>query len=1272
MTKIQGYGAIGALLVAGVMIRGFSGSGPAPSSGKPRDLTSISEENAGSDDGPWLASCRYWAGVAPTPSAGTASPQLNLDLNQTGTTFDATVSGSLDNSKTACEQTGNKWGIPSESLGKREIHAVIFTAPDPIHSHLALEFDRSIDSLLQAAADNKYLGSNYWLPWLVSSPSSQTQSTAAGKAAERKREEQPGLIILKYSPATDEPKDLGLTSYYRVVYIFLVGESPALGIDGNQLRNALDYEKNLRDSFGAALSMGDFGSNTLAFIGPRGSGSASSLRQALVSTKQWAKPPDNIIGAGTTSTDISSSELNYLESNNGTSPITYFSFGENTKFEEDRIVEAFPNSGSNAEDTAILVEDNTVFGGANAMLAPKAPSNRLYIRFPREISLLRNAQVEQNSSPSAPQTPSPYLSLSLKDPGGADDTIPKFSSAQTPLSQEAQLMAIERQLQKAHVQHILITASNILDEIFLARELARACPNANIVFYNGGDLLFERDVDNLPYIGSITVTPQSLVTWVSTVRTSNQSRRFFSDSQAAAVYNASSFMFWWGSDDWKNNKGPQLVGSFYSSPDTQQFPLIATAVGTDGYYPLGILTPCASGSPNVLPNIRLPDIKNHSKKTDQFACTIPTYPSKIKIPIPELPSQTPSKFWYLLCIFVIALSLIQAAVIRSANYWSPFARDLAIEQNDQPRRRAVYIHIGTSMLFSMSLILTVPWVAFSRGEHCWYFPAFIAATLTLAAAVIVAVSTLLKTHGYLLPPQAALASDTVRLYPWFNWMAAAIPIIVLACLMFMCLRKWASWGTSYTGLFFSYRCLYPLSGVSPVPSLLLLLFAWYVWAMFQARRLRFSAMNRPRLPSDVVSASSYPLFVSDQSLEECQSPLSSCLFQNIDCLLITRELARRFTGWMYSTLNSSLLTFYIVAFMLCALTVKIQSVDRFLLPGYLPTAYESLIAILLYPLFMIALAGWLRVLFIWSALKNSLLEQLERSPFRLAFSRLSEANWMAMLGQSGLNVRWRDMSRSTESLRQLMSNDQIREAAGAGWQGLKDAYDGLNTQITSLHHYLAHFPSVLVQEESIGEAHDLPNEDTRRDLCFVYAIERRFAVFCEHLLEFILIPYWLDKRVGFVSEVSPDGPGTRRISDAPQEPLYIRLAEEFLAIRYVALIRVVIVNIRDLMVFVAAAFVLALVAWNSYLFQPRQIIDWCFTILILCLGIGFIWVFAQMHRNPILSRITATTPNELGTDFYIRLATFGAIPVLTWLAYHFPEIGSRLFQLIQPSLQVAK
>jgi hypothetical protein len=132
------------------------------------------------------------------------------------------------------------------------------------------------------------------------------------------------------------------------------------------------------------------------------------------------------------------------------------------------------------------------------------------------------------------------------------------------------------------------------------------------------------------------------------------------------------------------------------------------------------------------------------------------------------------------------------------------------------------------------------------------------------------------------------------------------------------------------------------------------------------------------------------------------------------------------------------------------------------------------------------------------------------------------------------------------------------------------------------------------------------------------------------------------------------------------------VAEEFLAIRYLSLIRSVLANLRYLMLFVSASFILAIVAWNSYPFQPSQLVDLFFTGLLAVLGSGVIWVFAQMHRNAILSRITGTGANELGWDFYLRVVSFGALPVLTWLANQFPDIGNLISKFLQPGVPVIK
>ena len=1216
-----------------------------------------SAQSATAGDGPWLASCSYWSSARWKEPPPQKPPVETIPAKQPAANPDSSPTPSA-----GC--ASDDWGIPPPDEGHQpDVRAIIATVPDPIHSHLALEFDRTIDAFMQAAADNRFLGSQYWLPWKsrIAPRSAGEASTLPPETAEDlRREQQPGLIILKYGPKPGEP-DATWSSYHRVIYLFLVGETPALGVNGTQLRNALRYEAMLQKTYKARLSMGD--ENKLAIIGPTSSGSAASLREGLGNAK-FDSPPSEIVIAGETSTSIANTELN--SANEDDPKITYVSFAENTAFELSKFFDFLNKSAYDVRRVAILVEEGTVFGDSNT----NEKQGGIQIRYPREISLLRNAQIDQGSKSSdSSGTPSPYLNLSLKD-ADADDTVPHFSSAQTPLSQEAELMAIARQLQRNRTQYILIAGSNILDEIFLAQFLRRACPDARLVFYNGGDLLIERDIDNVQYIGSIVITPYTLID----LDNAGGSARAFSDAHAERAYNAASYIFWLGTSNSLCGIPPALGSYQRSAHNTLKIPLWATAVGSDGYYPLGILSSCASSDPAILPSI---------------VYDAPLKCVETNIALWSGHNAAPSLFWFVLCTLIACVCIGHTTVMLTAEYWSAFTRDLAVRQNDQPRRRSLYINIGTSVLFSMAFVVSFPLFATMfplLSKNHFYsvdIPSVTIASVTLLSGFAALISTLTRTLPHSGRAPGIDVKSATWLYPYFNLVALITVVGVPLLWMWICLRTTVSGSQSYVGLFFSYRSLHPTSGVSPVIPVLLLLFSWYLWAVFQTARLRFSTMSRPRLPDLVEAKSPYPLYVSDSALTQCTHPTDSCLIENVTCLLITRETIRRFTGFPATRLNVIFFAIYLVMFAICVLCGHIQSIERFLLhPGRWPTAYEFLIASLFFPLITVALTGWMRMIFIWGALSRGLLEPLERTPLRHAFTRLKDVGWMTMLSQSSLHIRWRDMARSTESLRQIINNPDIELAVGSAdhWKHLTDTYDNLMTQIIALRNRISmrHPPRPEPKPPHVPpHDDDLPEEDFRRDLGYIYQIEMLYAKFCELLLSYLLIPYWNEQRVGFVEEGEGEHPGADSSKSKPddgmsEDPAYICLASELLTIRYVALIRSVLVNSRYLMLFVSTAFVFAITAWNTYPFQPHQLIDWCFTLLMVFLGCGFVWVFAQMHRNAILSRITDTKPNELGRDFYIRIATFGAIPVLTWFAYQFPEVGGSLFKILQPGLQVIK
>jgi hypothetical protein len=306
----------------------------------------------------------------------------------------------------------------------------------------------------------------------------------------------------------------------------------------------------------------------------------------------------------------------------------------------------------------------------------------------------------------------------------------------------------------------------------------------------------------------------------------------------------------------------------------------------------------------------------------------------------------------------------------------------------------------------------------------------------------------------------------------------------------------------------------------------------------------------------------------------------------------------------------------------------------------------------------------MRMILIWGALKSGVLERLENMPIRFAFSRLKVMGWMTMLRTGGLQEQWRDMTRGLESMRQMLNRPDLREKlSDADWRRLENASKNLQEDLQQLRLRLAKRADPPVAGE--------------HDYDFMRKIELGFAAFGEELLSTILIPYWNHERSGMVESEEicddPDKPWRAQAAGpGSPEPARILAAEEFLAIRYISLIRCVLANLRYLMSFVSASFVLAILAWNSYPFQPSQLGDLLFTGLLAVLGSGVIWVFAQMHRNAILSRITETRANELGWDFYLRVVSFGALPVLTWLAYQFPDIGNLVYKFLQPGVPVIK
>jgi hypothetical protein len=488
------------------------------------------------------------------------------------------------------------------------------------------------------------------------------------------------------------------------------------------------------------------------------------------------------------------------------------------------------------------------------------------------------------------------------------------------------------------------------------------------------------------------------------------------------------------------------------------------------------------------------------------------------------------------------------------------------------------------------------------------------------------------------------------------------------------------------GLSFSFRCIHPTTGVSPLTPILFLLLGWYMWGMMQTWRLRFSENARPHITNDPEYKMDRRFLVTEQDIHDNRKARHWALCGNIECLMFGLRILRqifRSEGFLFEIIAAC--AFGAAMLWLCLFNPSFRSFDHFLwLTTPLgATPYELAVGLLMIPLAWVSMIGWLRLMFIWESLRSNLLLRLEERPIRFAFDRLKGTGWMAMLSRASLSEQRRDMDRCIESMSQLLHDAEFTKRLDK--KSFAELF-GISESIVKKRKKL--------RERRRGLTIHLPPTasaaETRiRDCDLMKEIDEELAEFGAKLMEFVLIHYWEKEKSGLVEEQADEGlPIVVRPSEewashrgamlslwtgkSASAPADIAAAEEFVAIRYLSLIRAVLANMRYLAAFISLTFVLGIVAWNSYPFQPRQIVDWMVTGFFAVLGSGIVRVFAQMHRDPILSRITDTKPNELGWDFYFRIATYGAIPVLTWLAYEFPDIGNVIYRFVQPGTSAFK
>ncbi len=210
-------------------------------------------------------------------------------------------------------------------------------------------------------------------------------------------------------------------------------------------------------------------------------------------------------------------------------------------------------------------------------------------------------------------------------------------------------------------------------------------------------------------------------------------------------------------------------------------------------------------------------------------------------------------------------------------------------------------------------------------------------------------------------------------------------------------------------------------------------------------------------------------------------------------------------------------------------------------------------------------------------------------------------------------------------------------------------------------------------ESAVNVLRSAEGEDRSETYEDVAAVQRAACEAAEQLTREFLLPRW---RAG-TPDPDPHEACPGRCPDDGIPPPYhervYRLAAEFVVLRYAAYIRYIMLQIRNLLFFASAGFVFLALALNSYPFEGSQNIARFVLLEFLGLGVAVFLTLAGMERDPVLSRMdNSSTASAVSYQFALRLATYGALPLLGVLAVQFPSIGRFLGSFVAPAIQAIK
>jgi len=1151
---------------------------------------------------------------------------------------------------------------------------VIALIPDPVHTHLALAFDRTTDTIQEALQDDGYVFYRAIVPWdhETHPQPDDYKIRSDAKRYQEGSEHLPGIMLFRPSgEKTDAPKN--------TLAVMLVGETPTSGVDKEQFSKAVEQIRQ-------RTPKKDKSEMKLRILGPTFSGSLTSLKKLLTCGQSRPCFRSATILSGTISGREEVEE--FRETEHEVNAI-FDTLQETDAVMLERLIEFIAGKSYGYHDydvphVAELSEDETAYGSMKqarveyeagsgycknfpAQSKNPAPSpdpalsqnavqsqnpspprvcSILKLYFPREISQLRAAYQDSGSANAPERLPFQNLPHNFGVTGADDDTVASFSQKQTPLSQEAVLLSIVAELRKHAIEFVVLNATDPMDTLFLSHYLRSAYPQGRIVTM-GVDMLFPREIEDTSLHGILALSTYSVSPSANhqfyQLRQSG-AERMFPSSFEIGTYNALNSLMRaakvsppLSSCDpsvSKNECADQLQSNPEKSPlyliqygwrergADKQFsrynapPVRLSALGHDGYWPIANLGPFEYPFAKEKIFTLLPQVVG--VLAPQAVCD----PQKEMCPPPvqqftndPAPVEVPTS-WALVEVLGLALACGFSMSLWFASIGSP-RQPLAQFAPTRAGGRVWLIGVAGVFLIFVLLILLWPFV---HGHHDWVMThARLHAGLLAVGMFAVFATTLLDISErsglfYAVPrPGETTRSNLGHLGAMLAFTVASI------LLAYKSLTERNDMPENLAGIrhFETLRAIQLTSGLSPILPILFLLGAGLWWANHTARGWMLLDERRPRLPSGI-----QPLRIGEDG--EIAEALLATLQPGFSSL--THYLALAGTVLGICLLLHNLPPFRMIEPFRLEVTLNF----------FLALAWAGLVG------------TTLRLWNIWFR-AHQLLVALDSLPLRRAFRRLEGFSWKPIwkFGGSGALAEYQ----------RILARE--REALQSAANVLPELEDPKQKIDLARQRALAEYEAARAH----GQLSPFQGWGARRNA--EQRVIKQFGRFQEGvaLAARVALVYLADRW-----QHEKEEPRRHRGQESADE-LKVCACERFVSLLYVSFLLVVLARMRSLITAIGGMYIFILLAMTLYPFEPRPAIQAFLAASLVFIVVVVGLVFAQIHRDAVLSHITETKPGELGGDFYLRMASFLALPLFSFFAFQFPAIGRFFYSWLEPALQ---